>query len=546
MTIEIHDAINGDGLMDVQGKAFACLEALFTAVGTTVPDTVETFIAQFLTRADASDLDVAETMENLPAAVRSWQSQSSTISSQVRTNLQNLLMELVAADASQSENSLTFALQYLINQMIDDGDYVAGNTIGFTLTPDAGNSGDVEICYSSLRGDGQENQNILAETIAVSVVEPAGPILRFRAPIAQANKLAHDWPKGSGINLTITATDAAASLLSNGDFEDTTIDDIPDGWIGHIATPGTTLKVTDLEVQTILITGTPTGGSYLLQWTDSGGNTRSTPTLAYDASGSDVQAALRQIPELSAVTVSTIGTSPNFLHSVTFYNAIGNPGQMTSVNDMTGGSSPTITHGTPTVGSNGAYRGRAMEFDSNGSEVTAVYHPLTIDTETVYFVHLRVIRIGAAVSGEVRVEIVDGIGGSVTVDNEGNANSLTIDVSAMGTANHDSEWFSFRVPDGTSMPVYLRIRISTAIPNTASVYFDNVAVVAGTRLYAGGPFVAVFSGTTISGPDNTWDLVVANNRAGEIQEWYNRIFDMAAKDLLLPVSGSTLIPPSWT
>lgn len=546
MTIELHDAVNEDGLFDVQAKAFAVLNTLFTAIGTTVPTSVESFISQFLLRSDASDLDVFRAMENLPAAMTSWQSQASTLSSQVRTNLQEFLLELVAADADQPERTLTFALQYLIDQMLADGDYVTANTISLTLTAGLTNVGDVAVCYSELRGDGQVNQNVLAETIDVTISSTTGPVLRLRSPLAQANRLAHDWPMGSGVNTTLAATDPAASLLSNGDFEDVTIDDVPDDWIVHVGTPGTTVKVTDVEVQTVEISGTPTGGSYLLQWTGADSITHSTGPLAHNASSSAVQTALRTIPALAAVTVSSSGTSPNYTHTVTFYGVAGDPGQLTSVNDLTGGTSPTIAHATGTASSTGAYRGRALEYDSNGTEVTALYHALSLSVETVYFCHLRVKRVGAAAAGEVRIEIVDGIGGTVIDDGEGNAAELVLTASAISDSAHDSEWFSFRIPPGTTMPVYLRIRISTAVSNTASIFFDDVAIAAGTRLYAGGPYVAAFAGGTTSHPDDLWELAVANDRAGLNQEWYNRVFDMAAKDLLLPVSGTSLIPQPWT
>jgi len=545
MTIELHDAVNGDGLFDVQGKAFGALAVLMTATETTIPAAVEAFLTQFQLRSDADDLEIAESMEGLADAVDSWQSSAGALSSKIRTNLRDLLLELVAADADQPEATLTYALQYLIDQMVADGDYVAANTISLTLTPAGGNAGDVAICYSKLQADGQVAQNVLAESIAISVTSTVGPSLRFRAPVAQSNRLASDWPKGSGTDKTISATSPASSYLSNGDFEDATIDDVPDDWMVHVGTPGTTVKVTELEVQTVAITGTPTGGSYLLQWTGPDSIARSTGPLAYNASGSTVQAALREIPGLASVTVATTGTSPNLTHTVTFYDAAGDPGQLTSVNDLTGGSSPTITHDTTTAASAGSYRGRALEFDSDGAEVTALYHSLSLSVDTVYFCHARVKRVGAAAAGEVRIEVVDGIGGSVIADDAGNDAELIIDVTAMSTSDHDSEWFSFRIPDGTAMPVYLRIRISMAISNTASVYFDDVAIVQATRLYSGGPYVAVFAGTTVSGPDDTWSLAVANNRAGGIQEWYNRVFDMAGKKLLLPVSGSNLIPPSW-
>jgi len=113
----------------------------------------------------------------------------------------------------------------------------------------------------------------------------------------------------------------------------------------------TTIETTPVtEIQTVAITGSPTGGTYTLTWQ---GNT--TAALAYNANSAAVQAALRLLPGLELVTVAESGTTPNYTHTVTMRGAggpltAGSPAQMTSTNSLTGGSSPTITHGTTTPG----------------------------------------------------------------------------------------------------------------------------------------------------------------------------------------------------
>jgi len=71
-----------------------------------------------------------------------------------------------------------------------------------------------------------------------------------------------------------------------------------------------------------------------------------------------------------------------------------------------------------------------------------------------------------------------------------------------------------------------------------------MAVVLAKELYAGGPFVGIFSGATPAVNDDAWTLTVTNDRAGQFQEWYERAFDMRNKGFLLPTSGVTLIPDS--
>jgi hypothetical protein len=51
---------------------------------------------------------------------------------------------------------------------------------------------------------------------------------------------------------------------------------------------------------------------------------------------------------------------------------------------------------------------------------------------------------------------------------------------------------------------------------------------------------------TASHPNDVWTLAIANNRTAKIQAWWDRVFEMAAKNLLLPIAGTNLIPPSWT
>lgn len=558
MTIELYDAVNGDGLFNVQGKAFHALATLNTARLTTVPVVVEDFLEQFNLRSDAEDLDLAEAMEGLNAAVKSWQSAGNSLATSIRSNLQNLLVQIVVADAAQPERSLRWCLEYVIAQMVANGDYVDGNTVGLTLTAAAGNHGSLAICYTAVRGDGKTQENAIVETLQLEVTTQGSlPTIQIRGMEAQTNRLAHDWPKGSGCNVSITATDPGASLLTNGDFEDVT-NAAADDWILQVGTWGTSAVITAEEQQTVTIAGTPTGGTYVLQWTDNGGITRSTTPLAYNASGATVQAALRWLPGLEAVTVSSTGTSPNYVHTVTFTGTPGAPAQLTSVSALTGGS-PTVAHATTVAGTAGAYRGRALGLVSTGSEVTALYHALPdLEVETVYFLHARIYRYTGvapttttaapttteAPAGVLKFEIMDEIGGNVLNDSAGTANALTINAGEMSDVGHLSHWFAFRLPQDARQPVYLRVRISTAFASGETVYIDEIAIVAGTRLYAGGPYVACFPGVSEDVLEDSWTLAVANNRGGSLQEWYNRVYGMADLDLLLPVSGSNAIPDS--
>jgi hypothetical protein len=117
-----------------------------------------------------------------------------------------------------------------------------------------------------------------------------------------------------------------------------------------LSTGGNTLTVNDAnatisaqltETQTVVIGGTPTGGTYTL----SGGPlTGTTGTIPYNGTALQVQTALQAVaPAGCTVTVTQTGSSPNFTNTVTFTGLTASATALTySTAGLTGGS-PTIT-----------------------------------------------------------------------------------------------------------------------------------------------------------------------------------------------------------
>jgi len=95
----------------------------------------------------------------------------------------------------------------------------------------------------------------------------------------------------------------------------------------------------------------------------------------------------------------------------------------------------------------------------------------------------------------------------------------------------------FRTPTVMPDSIYLRIRISTAVSAGTSVFLDDVCMVEMTQLYTGGPSVAMFTGRTLWGVDDTGVLTITNDRAGILGEWCNRIFSLRESDYLLPTNS---------
>lgn len=114
---------------------------------------------------------------------------------------------------------------------------------------------------------------------------------------------------------------------------------------GYTAATGT------VEIQTVAISGSPTGGTYTLTWAGPFGSS-TTAAIAWDATSATVQAALRLLTGLESVTIAQSGVSPNFTHTITFSGTYGNIAQLTSTSSLTGGT-PVITHATTTQGVDG-------------------------------------------------------------------------------------------------------------------------------------------------------------------------------------------------
>ncbi|MEW2267812.1 hypothetical protein [Streptomyces sp. NPDC047868] len=116
------------------------------------------------------------------------------------------------------------------------------------------------------------------------------------------------------------------------------------------------------EVQTVTITGTPTGGTYTLTWSG-----QTTAGIPYNATAAQVQAALEALSniEVGDVIVSG-GPHPGTVVTVTFAGRYmgDDQAQMTaSAASLTGGTSPAVNIATTTAG--------GASTASDGTEVLA-------------------------------------------------------------------------------------------------------------------------------------------------------------------------------
>lgn len=548
--------IDFDTLFSRIGKCFYIGELVLADTGTTIPTAVEAFLTEMQT---ADPLFQDAVVDGIDTSLSSYKAtSSSTISSFVTVPVQRLIVQTVTEDTNLlSSYGLSSCTTELIKQMIAAGESVEESTISVSVSygdggsssgPSGDNVGDGILLFSTKRPDGLVNQFVLAETLTANITTAATTGTATWTITGELSKgtTSVDYPAGSGINKTVSSYIASTgSSLVDGTFEteDANADNLPSGWTPVTATLGTTLKLTPVEEQTITINGSPDGGFYWLKFTDKAGITYTTIALPYNATADQVQYALRLLPNLSSITVSSTGTTPNYTHTVVFYDTP-NPAQLTSTNSLTGGTTPTITHATPVAGSAYVARGaRCLQLIGDGAQLTTIQIPVNVSALTQYGICIWAATDSAPASGVVVIDLVDGLAGTVLEDDQGTANTLSINTTTL-TATHSSHAAMFRTPTVLPSKVYLRIRLSTAIENAHNVFLDELCFVPATELYAGGLWCAAFSGPTNFTVNDNASITVANDYAGQVHLWLNRVLGLSTKRVLFPVSNSPTQPDS--
>jgi hypothetical protein len=207
------------------------------------------------------------------------------------------------------------------------------------------------------------------------------------------------------------------------------------------------------------------------------------------------------------------------------------------------------TAGTNTTQASVAYTGSySLGIVGDGSTLTALEQEFGTDNVgvinplTQYCVNFWAKVNSTGGSGVLEVALVDGTG-NVIDDSQGNANSFTVDVSAL-TTSFVAFGGSFRTPRLLPSAVYLRVRLSTALSTGHTVYIDRMAFTQMTQFYTGGPYLVGFSGNTdlIRGDSFT---ITTTNTVGKFQQLFDRYFNMKGLGLLLPsTTGTPTLPDS--
>lgn len=521
------------GFFTTAGKGIFALKTLNTARITTIPPEVNDFLTELNLHGPTIDLEQVRDAVGRRSA--SWQRAGGDLA--VRQTIIDLLVQMIEDDNPQPDRLPRTALLELIKQIETATRFVEGTVVTAVYTPGGSNTGNGIVVTSILRGDGRNQELILAETVEGIWT---GTAIQFKGEEPEGDRISAFYPAGSGSNVSLTPL--VGGLITNPNFEteDSTASDLPEGWVASVATLGTTLKLTDFEVQRIVVTGPPTAGFYTISVSNTAGDVQTTEPLAFDASGSAVQTAIRALTGFGEIAVSTTGVSPLFTHDITFVGVGGNLALLTIDNQTTGG---TYTPSEVTAGTTETFVARGLEFDGDGAELTTIQQLIAgLSPEVPLAFAGAFVGAGAPAAGVLEVALVDGIGGTVINDSEGTANSFTIDVTAL-SASFAFKTGVFRLPAAVPDIVYLRLRLTTAINVGSSMFVDQVSLAEMIQLYpdARGPFVQAFDGSVPFDTDDLFTIVTTTDNGGEFQDFINRIF--GEDDLLLPVSGAGAVIP---
>jgi len=540
--------INFTTLFTRLGKAINAADDLIASVDTEVLADIRAFEDELDTEArDFRQAVIGSLEDSIDNALTTIGGVLSTL---VADPITNLIIETVYADNSSIAKTINASLEELIEQMIENGESVEASTIGYSITYGEGvgsssgtsgdNTGNGKFVFCDQRGDGRVNEFIYAETIRARCTSANTSGTATWTITCEPSKSLLDptWPGGSGATATVTTSTAASgNKITTGDMEteSTVADYLPYGWVVETGTLGTTIQLTDVEIQIVTINGTPTAGHYTLTFTDKYGRSHTTAPLAYNATASAVQTALRTLPFLASVTVSSTGTSPNLTHSVTFVG-VTNPTTLTYTSKLTGGT-PTITIATPTPGSAYVARGaRCLKITGNSSELTSLLVPVSLSAKTCYAFNLWACVDVTPAAGVLQVDLIDGDSGDNVEDDQGNSNSFTIDLTALDASHTACNGF-FHTPTTLPRAVYLRVSLTTALSTGTSLFLDELCMIAATRLYVGGPYLACFCGPLEFELEDEVTIAVSNGRQGLLHEWLNRLLDLRSKDLLIPTAA---------
>jgi len=533
-----------DGLFDLLNQVFA-LQSSDDSYATLNRSVFDTLIATIGPELSTATWTAA--INKATAGIEKRETAIPDMISGLKAMATEILINSVDTAVSLPSRTLAAALDELSRQMVSESESLQTPAVSATVTAGAGNSGDGVLICTVKQDDGTPNPFVFAETVGIVSKLQSFSVRLVADSDASNTPLSASGLGGSGLSAFAVSyfsiTSGITSAISVYSFT-TSASVLPGIWLANVGTLGTSVKSGQPQTDTITISGTPTAGTYRIQCATSGGGTQSTSALDFDATESEVLAAVRSMPGYSSATVTTTGTSPNFVHTIKFFGM--KEAVTTSVVNST--TSGTFTVATPTAYSSPSIGSSPLVLISDGSTLLSVSHLLrSLTPRTVYAVNAWLALNTASASGVIEFALTSGIGGSILQDDAGNDLKYTVNASDLTTAYKSSAKLAasgspfFILPKTIPESVYLRIRSSTTLVSTRQLYIENIVFGQATQLYTGGPYVAVFSGPLGIQVGDSWSVAVANNYAGFTSKWMERNFELRSLGVKLPHSGSPTI-----
>lgn len=273
---------------------------------------------------------IAEGVENAVVAEMTGATYETTLTGVTSTNIYD---RLVDARVALNKANVPMSERYLV---------VGSDFEGILLKSDDLHQVDHSGSSSALR-DAVIGSIAGFSQVVVSNALPADQAYAFHRTAYVLSMQAPAIPSGATFGASRSAFGLAMRWIRDYDFRNVQDRSLFDVYIGtNVVADGPDTA----EVQTVTITGTPTGGTFTLSF---GGQT--TSALAHNSTATTVQDALRNLDNVGTNNVTvTGGPGPGTPYVVTFGTSQGNVPQMTAAHAFTGGTSPNIAVTTTTPG----------------------------------------------------------------------------------------------------------------------------------------------------------------------------------------------------
>lgn len=156
---------------------------------------------------------------------------------------------------------------------------------------------------------------------------------------------------------------------------------------------------------------------------------------------------------------------------------------------------------------------------------------------------------GAVGTGILTIDLCDQNGNTIN-DNNGVANSFTVSLPGL-TTTYASFLGVFRTPTVLPTTSFLRMRLTTALSNGASVYLDKASLGITQQLYKSGPYFATHSGSInfVNGDYGTCIMTNSRGAAGTLATFQTLLARLLAplvytNEILFPSSPTPTISDS--